>query len=71
MPRHLETPTDPPRMESVLAEVIEGREHLILALDGIEARRDARDDADLLRSIVGDLAAMVSRWERERARWVA
>jgi hypothetical protein len=56
-------------MEVALSAVTEGRAHLVVALDLLEKRRDCPDDTQMLREIVGDLAAIVDRWRRERARW--
>jgi hypothetical protein len=57
-------------MDETLAAVIRGRASLICALDELERHRnDLRDDAESLLLMVGDLAAMINRWERERARW--
>jgi hypothetical protein len=57
-------------MDETLAAVMQGRASLICALDDLERHRnDLRDDAETLLLMVGDLAAMINRWERERARW--
>lgn len=56
-------------MDEALAAITEGRSHLIVALDLLEKRRDCPSEVELLRSMVGDLAATISRFERERDRW--
>ena len=59
------------RMDGVLAAVIEGRADLLGALDELEKFPSAGPSSEIndLRLIVGDLARMVSGWERERDRW--
>jgi hypothetical protein len=57
-------------MDDALEAAVQGRTFLIVALDELEHHRgDLRDDAEALLSMVGDLAAMINKWERERARW--
>lgn len=62
---------EPLPMSQALTTLREGRGLLVVVLDELEKRRDSPDDTEVLREMVGDLAAMISQWERERARWVA
>ena len=59
----------PVPMEQAFDGVAKGRARLILALDLLEKHPDGSGDVEALRGIVGELAAMLGRWERERARW--
>ena len=57
-------------LDVTLETIVNAREALCGALDALEARGDFREDAEMLRGTVGDLAALINKWERERNRWL-